>query len=560
MKEYATIRIKAVLLTSLTIITLQTGCGNDGKVHSNGDVSAPTVINTLPSKNSTNVSRSGEISVQFSESMRIATVNDRNFYLVDQAGIPVPGTVTFDSSTNTARFTPSEPLSRLSYYTVTLKTDITDLAGNSLTDAVSWTFRVADGTWTDPELIQTDNTGGAINPQIAVTPDRDAIAVWAQSDSTRYNIWSNYYTTGVGWGTATPIETDGTGDIYDVRIAVDRNSNAIAVWEQSDGTRENIWSNYYTSGAGWGIATLIENEDSGYASAPRIAIDNNGNAIAVWYQYDGAHTNIWSNRYTSGIGWGSAELLDSDNAGNALFPQVAIDNEGNAFAVWYQYGGTAPDGWSIYSSHYTNGVGWDNAAIINTINGEDASAPQVVADSAGNAIAIWTQSDGTRNSIWSNRYTVQTGWGTAILIENDNGDALFPQIANDRDGNAIAIWIQHDGTRFNVWSNRYVVDVGWSTPILIESENAGSADGPQISADDDGNAIAIWYQHSGTQENIWSNRYAVGAGWGSATLIETHSSGNAITPQIAVDLSGSSIAIWGKYDGTYNNIYSCRFE
>ena len=47
-------------------------------------------------------------------------------------------------------------------------------------------------------------------------------------------------------------------------------------------------------------------------------------------------------------------------------------------------------------------------------------------------------------------------WGSATLIETDNaGDALYPQVALDTDGNGLAVWEQSDGTRQNIWANRY---------------------------------------------------------------------------------------------------------
>ncbi|MBN2320079.1 MAG: hypothetical protein JXR49_13425, partial [Acidobacteria bacterium] len=47
-------------------------------------------------------------------------------------------------------------------------------------------------------------------------------------------------------------------------------------------------------------------------------------------------------------------------------------------------------------------------------------------------------------------------WGTAELIEADNaGDAYGPKIAVDGAGNAIAVWYQNDGIRFNIWTNRF---------------------------------------------------------------------------------------------------------
>ena len=49
------------------------------------------------------------------------------------------------------------------------------------------------GTWGMAELIETDNTGGASFPQVAVDPSGNATTVWYQWDGTRWNIWANQY-------------------------------------------------------------------------------------------------------------------------------------------------------------------------------------------------------------------------------------------------------------------------------------------------------------------------------------------------------------------------------
>ena len=73
---------------------------------------------------------------------------------------------------------------------------------------------------------------------------------------------------------------------------------------------------------------------------------------------------------------------------------------------------------------------------------------------------------------------------------------------------------------------------GWQTAAPIESSDSESALFPEVAIDRSGNAIAVWQQYDGTRENIWSNRFAVGAGWGEATLIETSDSGDAINPKL----------------------------
>ena len=114
------------------------------------------------------------------------------------------------------------------------------------------------------------------------------------------------------------IQTDNVGDFSFPQVAVDPNGNAIVVWSQPDGTRNNIWANRFTPSAGWGAAEQIETDNAGDAFGPHVAVDPDGNAVAVWFQSDGTRNNIWANRFTPSAGWGAAEQIETDNAGSAF--------------------------------------------------------------------------------------------------------------------------------------------------------------------------------------------------------------------------------------------------
>jgi hypothetical protein len=420
----------------------------------------------------------------------------------------------------------------------------------------------AGKTWGTATLIETD-TGYADRPKIAVDGAGNAIAVWFQSDGTRLNIWANRYTASSNsWGSPVLIETDNAGDAADPQIAFDGAGNAIAVWQQFDGTRVSIWANRYTASSNsWGSPVLIETDNAGDATAPQIAVDGAGNAIAVWFQSDGTRYNIWANRYTaSSNSWGSPVLIET-NAGDATYPQIAVDGAGNAIAVWQQSDGTR---FNIWANRYTaSSNSWGSPVLIETDNVGDAADPQIAFDGAGNAIAVWQQSDGTRLNIWANRYTASSNsWGSPVLIETDNvGNAAYPQIAFDGAGNAIAVWTQSDGTRFNIWANRYTASSNsWGSPVLIETDNVGDATYPQIAVDGAGNAIAVWQQSDGTRNNIWANRYTASSNsWGSPVLIETNA-GSAFRPWLAFDGAGNAIAVWAQSDGTAMSIWANRYQ
>ena len=178
---------------------------------------------------------------------------------------------------------------------------------------------------------------------------------------------------------------------------MDRSANALAVWQQWDGTRWSIGWNRYTLRDRWGTAAFIPADDTGNAGNPQLAIDASGTALAVWEQWGGARWNIWSNRYTPSAGWGTAELVETEDAGDALFTQVAFDANGNALAVWQQRDGAR---WSIWSNRHTPSAGWGTAEPIETDNAGDAEVPQVAMDRSGSAVAVWLQ----ESSIWSNRF------------------------------------------------------------------------------------------------------------------------------------------------------------
>jgi hypothetical protein len=362
----------------------------------------------------------------------------------------------------------------------------------------------ATRAWKAPVLIETNNAGGVFNTRIAVDASGNALAVWDQSDGIRLNIWVNRFTAASNtWGSPVLIETDNVSNAFAPQIAIDAEGNALAVWSQFDGATNNIWANRFTAASNtWGVAVLIETDDAGHAGGQQIVIGGDGNALVVWSQDDGATTNLWTNRFTAGSNtWGSAELIEI-NANQAFNPQIAVDANGNAVAVWVQSAGT---GFSIWANRFTAASNaWGSAGLIDSTNarGED---PQIAMGPNGDAMVVWRQFD----NIWANRFSAASNtWGNAVLIETEAGAAANPQIAIDASGNAQAVWSQSDGTRSNIWANRFsAASNTWDSAVLIETNNAGAAAAPQVVIDGNDNAFAVWRQSDGTRDNIWAAQF-----------------------------------------------------
>lgn len=369
------------------------------------------------------------------------------------------------------------------------------------------------------------------------------------------------------WGTAVAIETDNAGNAESVQVAANASGQVVAVWQQSDGATINIYANRYTPAAGWGTAQRI---NPGVvletAQQPHVAIDDNGNAIAVWMQSNYAQNrsaaDIWASRYTAQAGWGAPVLIESSFA-EAGEPRVAMDGAGNAIAVFSQQVGERI---GIYASRFEPATGWGPATAVETDDSVEGVVPQIAMEASGRATVVWqavifTGGAVSGYQVRGNRYTPAAGWGSAVPVGIATNNAT-PWVAVDGAGNAVAVWVARDGTWDSIWSARTVAGGGWTVPVLIETDNTNSARTPHVAFDGSGNAVAVWAQSDGLRDNIMANRYVAGVGWGGAVLIETDNAGYAYEPQVVVDGSGNATAVWSQHNaaGFTHNAWANRYS
>jgi hypothetical protein len=411
--------------------------------------------------------------------------------------------------------------------------------------------------WGMAEPVESGTSNPPGRAEVAMDPAGNAIAVWSYSDRTDgigYDIWANRYTPGVGWGTEERIGADEENTALRPQVAMDPNGDAITVWQETEGTRFDIWSNRYTAGVGWGTKERIETDDRGAALVPQLAMDPSGNAVAVWQHFDGTRFNIWANRYTPDEGWARAEPLETDDAGDAVAPQIAVDPTGSAIVVWQQSDGIRDN---IWSKRYTPNDGWGTLQPLETNNLGEAEAPQIAMDAEGNGVAVWRQSDGERFNISASRYMASDDrWSNAERIETDDaGDSAEPQVAVSADGTALAVWVQFDGNSFDVWSNRLEPDRGWDRPKRIDRGDLDDARTPHIAMNARQSAVAVWIQAYRGQDSVFSNRYSPSDGWGTHQPVATHDTWTQ-EPRVAVDLEDNALATWTEFGG----VWSSRLE
>jgi hypothetical protein len=136
----------------------------------------PAVTSTVPSNGATNVPLNQKVAATFNTPMTASTIMAAGtFTLATTTGATaVPGTVTYDSSSNTAIFTPTAALAASAQYTATMTTAAKSVPGNALLANYVWSFTT--GTAANavaPTVTSTDPATAAIavplNQKVAAT-------------------------------------------------------------------------------------------------------------------------------------------------------------------------------------------------------------------------------------------------------------------------------------------------------------------------------------------------------------------------------------------------------
>ena len=113
--------------------------------------------------------------------------------------------------------------------------------------------------------------------------------------------------------------------------------------------------------------------------------------------------------------------------------------------------------------------------------------------------------------------------------------------AIDNNGNAMIVWLQHDGRNWQIFKNEYRKGrwsqaQGLSDSISPKSQDALNLD---VRMDDKGNAIIVWEQSNGSHKQIFMSEYRTkrvsrlgsGSTW-TATRLSTWTTSSGALPRL----------------------------
>jgi hypothetical protein len=311
-----------------------------------------------------------------------------------------------------------------------------DAAGNAVAlwsvdagSAVRTAVRPAGGDWSAPEDLSVLN---GRTPQLAMNAAGDAVAVWTGFDGVDDEVtWAAVRPAGGDWSAPEQLPVEDEVDGFFPQVAIDASGNAIVVWQRFDLSDDVVQAAVRTAGGDWSAPDVLS-APAENARSPRIAMNAAGDAVAAWTVFSGG--GIRAAVRSAGGDWSAPEEVSA--AG--VEPELAVDSNGSAFALWPGPGDTEQ---VLRTAMRPPGDEWSAPEDLSA-EFEGFRSHDLYASPAAGVIATWTweQPPPEENGIEAAVRSLGSDWSAPEGISTEGENSGLPDLGFDALGNAIAIW------------------------------------------------------------------------------------------------------------------------
>lgn len=304
-------------------------------------------------------------------------------------------------------------------------------------------------------------------------------------------------------------------------------------------------------------------------SAASMAVDDAGNAVAVWRDGAAEAGKLMARRFDAALGQWQAPIELAAAVSDVGAPQVAMDASGNAVVAWHSNDAvTTP----MTRRFARQGGQWEAVQALSVAAGVASSEVQLAVSRGGRAFAAWRTSD---ERVWLSHASTGQALAWQAPVAMDEGSANVRQsgvrlaVFEAGAGQALVVWGQRPagGPDIAVKARTYTVSGNPSLePAVATLSTAGSLRAPQAvpAFDAQGQAHVVWLYE--TQEGtarftdiVRRSRTVSQSSWQPVATVATAPSVALPEPRLALAAPGFGSAVdfslwvrWAAYDSIAN--------
>lgn len=409
-------------------------------------------------------------------------------------------------------------------------------------------FYISD-TWEDIEVL--DSGTAKVEKLSAAMDSTGAVVTWRSNHGSGKHVFANVYN-GSSWDGEAQVSNSSIGTTQTTSAAMAGGVPYVAFC-QNDSSTIRAYYNTYTSSS-WGSTFTALDAGTDDASECHISGNSNEDIVITWFQNDGSDDHVYVHSVISGTTY-SASSLTPSGASTLGTNSSAINASGNGVAIWRERD-TSENLNRIYANRLNSGS-WESSATALDSGTHTSSKPAVAINSSGEILAVWTRNTDNKQHVFASHYS--SSWSAETQLDGENNFVEeFAHDLNDSD-EAAAIWTQTDGTDIRLYGAVYS-DGTWSAAARIDNLDTDDPSELFVKADANGDAIAVWLQSDGSMRRVYSSLYSDGS-WSTPTIVDTGAIKKATSLEFEMKDSTSGYALWKQTDSsgnsrTYVSIYS----
>ncbi len=237
---------------------------------------------------------------------------------------------------------------------------------------------------------------------------------------------------------------------------------------------------------------------------PRVAISADGQVTAVWMhgfrnEINSGEGCCYNNEVEAVTGsalsgvWQMPATVSMP--GFSILPEVAVDTQGDAAAVWLD---SYPQKGAIDASYRSPSSGEWQTPVAISAPGERGTGQQILLEPNGDAVAVWERlGEGPSPGVVGDETAVRTAATGAWQPPHEFVPGESPgdlKIAVDARGDLLAAWVSEDVVDAAM---QPVGSAAWQTPVRLSRSSPPpdvTVGGIQLAVDPAGNATVLWQQ------------------------------------------------------------------
>jgi hypothetical protein len=395
--------------------------------------------------------------------------------------------------------------------------------------------------------------------------------LWTEGRNENWDIYFNHLPLNGSWQTETRVNDDSAVNQSYPALVGDPTGDLDVIWDTWSSSKPGMSNVDYILHAerptsnDWTTIGDVNDEIDADRSAPDLTTDAAGALYAVWVDQRNDSSQVYYAQRPSGDTWQADERVSDAGANAVGWAGLSVDTDDaeNVYALWQDSRNTDDYG-DIYFAKRDVAIGtWSADVKVNDDAGTDTqSDPDIAVDGNGNAYAIWEDDRNTDDSgdIYFAERDATTGvWSANVKINDDVGTAVqsAPKLSVGESGHVYVVWEDRRDSNAQVYFAHRPAGGTWSANVRVSPDDNiqfltftrdAYAKEPAIVTDDTGQVYVAWssgaHRVSQWLADIQLAIRSPDGTWTSARQVNNSWEASNYSVSLAVDTAGKVSLVW----------------